>query len=46
MNLLSVEDKIQLLKNLLSDPNDWVSREILRLNEVAEGEDSEPSAET
>ncbi len=40
MNLLSVEDKIQLLKNLLSDPDDWVSAEILRLNESDENERS------
>jgi hypothetical protein len=36
MSLLSVEEKIELLKNLLADPNDWVSEQILRLNEQAE----------
>ena len=31
MNLISTEEKIQLLKNLLVDPDDWISREILNL---------------
>ena len=31
MNLISTEEKIQLLKNLLADPDDWISREILHL---------------
>ena len=31
MNLISTEEKIQLLKNLLADPDDWISREILKL---------------
>lgn len=31
MNPLTVEDKIQCLKNLLADPDDWISYEILRL---------------
>ena len=31
MNLISTEEKIQLLKNLLVDPDDWISREILKL---------------
>ena len=31
MNLISTEEKIQLLKNLLVDPDDWISREILHL---------------
>ena len=31
MNLISIEEKIELLKNLLADPDDWVSREILSL---------------
>ena len=31
MNLISTEEKIELLKNLLADPDDWVSREILSL---------------
>ncbi len=38
MSALSVEDKIELLKNLLADPNDWISAEILRLNAEAEPE--------
>jgi hypothetical protein len=31
MNLLTVEEKIQCLKNLLNDPNDWISSELLSL---------------
>ena len=31
MNLISTEERIELLKNLLADPDDWVSREILSL---------------
>lgn len=31
MNLISTEEKIQLLKNLLVDPDDWISRELLHL---------------
>ena len=31
MNLISPEEKIELLKNLLADPDDWISREILSL---------------
>ena len=33
MNLLKNEERIELLKNLLSDPDDWISREILRLSD-------------
>jgi hypothetical protein len=44
MNLLTVEEKIQCLKNLLSDPDDWISLELLRLTneqdvELPEGSD-------
>jgi len=31
MKLISTEEKIELLKNLLADPDDWISREILSL---------------
>ena len=31
MNLISTEERIGLLKNLLADPDDWISAEILRL---------------
>ena len=31
MNLISEQEKIELLKNLLADPEDWISREILSL---------------
>ena len=31
MILISTEEKIELLKNLLADPDDWISREILAL---------------
>lgn len=39
MNLLPTEEKIECLKNLLSDPNDWIS---LRILELAEEDDGEP----
>lgn len=32
MDLISVEEKIRLLKNLLEDPDDEISREFLRLD--------------
>ena len=31
MKIISPEEKIELLKNLLADPDDWISREILSL---------------
>jgi hypothetical protein len=31
MNLISTEERIGLLKNLLADPDDFISAEILRL---------------
>ena len=31
MNLISTEERIDLLKNLLADPDDWISAEILWL---------------
>lgn len=31
MKLIPTEEKIELLKNLLADPDDWISREILSL---------------
>jgi hypothetical protein len=43
MSLLSVEEKIDLLKNLLTDPEDWISEQILILNEEAERERREAS---
>ena len=33
MNLISTEERIDLLKNLLADPDDWISAEILRLTD-------------
>ena len=33
MNLLTTEEKIECLKNLLSDPDDWISMRILELAE-------------
>ena len=32
MDLISAEERIALLKNLLDDPDDEISREILRLS--------------
>ena len=31
MTLLTIPERVELLKNLLDDPFDWVSKEILRL---------------
>ena len=39
MKLISIEEKIELLKNLLADPDDWISREILSLVYRAEEAD-------
>ena len=36
MEYISIDEKIRLLKNLLEDPDDEISREILRLIYVAE----------
>ncbi len=33
MNLITTQEKVDLLKNLLADPNDWISCELLRLSE-------------
>lgn len=38
MNLISLEERITLLKNLLEDPDDDVSRELLRLAYRYDGE--------
>ena len=45
MNFLSVEEKIDLLKNLLAAPDDWVSEQILRLNEQAENDERREASE-
>ena len=45
MSLLSIETQIELLQNLLADPDDWISYEILRLNAEAEAEAKEPKPE-
>ena len=39
MNLISTEEKIELLKNLLADPDDWISREIPSLVYQFEADD-------
>jgi len=41
MNQLKTEERIELLKNLLSDPEDWVSRENLRLSDEEDEETPE-----
>ncbi len=38
MNHITKQEKIELLKNILADPDDWVSREILRLSDELEQE--------
>lgn len=41
MSVLSTQEKIECLKNLLADPDDWVSRRILELaDEEDEAEDT------
>ena len=32
MSILSIEEKMECYKNLLSDPDDWISRNLLALN--------------
>ena len=44
MNLISTEEKIELLKNLLVDPDDWISQEILSLASQAEKDQQQRSA--
>ena len=39
MSLLTNEEKIECLKNLLSDPNDWTS---LRLLELSDEDEEDP----
>ena len=41
MNLISIEERIELLKNLLADPDDWISGEILSLVYQFEGDDED-----
>lgn len=36
MNLITVEEKADLMKNLLADPNDWISYQLLRLSEESD----------
>ena len=43
MNLISTEEKIELLKNLLADPDDWISQEILSLVSQAEKDQQQRS---
>jgi putative ubiquitin-RnfH superfamily antitoxin RatB of RatAB toxin-antitoxin module len=42
MNALNTEERIELLKNLLSDPDDWISREIIRLSDEEEEKITQP----
>ncbi len=36
MRLISIQEEAELLKNLLSDPDDWISARILRLHDENE----------
>lgn len=45
MSYLSVQEKIQCLKNLLDDPDDSISYELLRLASEAEKEASKHASE-
>ena len=40
MKLLTTEEKIECLKKLLADPDDWISSELLRLSDEEETETS------
>ena len=40
MNLITTQERVQLLKNLLDDPDDWVSHQILM---IADNEEKRPS---
>ncbi len=46
MSLLSLEERVQLLKNILDDPFDWVSEELLRLADEHERTNHKSDAET
>jgi hypothetical protein len=41
MSYLSIQEKIECLRNLLADPDDWISFELLRL---ADENETEPEA--
>lgn len=43
MSIVTTEEKIQCLKNLLADPECWISSEILRLADEEENEVPEDS---
>ena len=43
MSLLTTEEKIQCLKNLLADPDCWISSELLRLSDEEDDEAPEGS---
>ena len=40
MKLITPNERVELLKNLLADPDDWISYEILRLSEEEEESDA------
>ena len=40
MNLITPNERVELLKNLLADPDDWISYEILRLSDEEEPTDA------
>lgn len=44
MSILTVQEKAQCLKNLLADPDDWISQELLRLNAEEEEKESEAAS--
>lgn len=47
MRLISIQEEVELLKNLLSDPDDWISARILCLHDEhqakSEGKDARGS---
>lgn len=45
MSYLTVQEKIQCLKNLLADPDDWISQELLWLDKESEMEASDSPSE-
>lgn len=44
MRLISIPEEVELLKNLLSDPDDWISARILRLHDEHQAKNEANSA--
>ena len=44
MRLISIQEEVDLLKNLLSDPDDWISARLLRLHDEHQAKNEANSA--